>query len=84
MANFFSFLLNVLLACIKAVWNAAVSIIWGVAGALTLTGLIVYFKQDPSIIGGLMKLVGIIIKYWVYIFVCLFLFEVVINYRKLK
>ena len=82
--GFFSILLNILLSCCKALWTSAVSVIWGITGAFLLTGLVVYFKQDPAMIAGIFKIIGLMVEYWVYILVVLFLYELLVSYKEIS
>ncbi len=56
------------LSVIKALWNAVVAIVWGLASFFLLAGLLVYFKQDTEAIQSILALVPIITKYWLVFF----------------
>jgi Zn-dependent protease with chaperone function len=77
-------LLNILLSACKAIWSAATSVIWGLAGAFLLTGLVVYFKQDPAIIAGIFKIIGLLVEYWIYIFIVLLIYEGLVSYKEVS
>jgi hypothetical protein len=71
------------LSVIKALWNAVVAIVWGLASFFLLAGLLVYFKQDTEAIQSILALVPIITKYWLVFFSAIFIYEVLYSYKEL-
>lgn len=68
-----------LLCIIKAVWEALVNMVWGFAGFFLLSALVLYFKQDISLIAPLMKMVVLFMENYKLLFMILFLWYVYIN-----
>ena len=72
--------LNVLLSIFKSIWSASITIIWGVAGILLSTGLIIQYQQDPTIVAGIFSIMGFLMEYWLYFLVVLFLYDLLVNF----
>jgi len=68
-------ILNWLLCICKAFWSATITIIYGVAGCYFLTGLIVNFQQDTSLLTNLFVIIGYLLKYWYGFFIVMFLYD---------
>lgn len=81
MANLGHKILGIVLCGIKAFFSAVVQVAWGIATFFLLAGLMVYFKQDTSLITTLLKLVLFIQQNWLWFFWAIGIFDFIINLK---
>lgn len=81
MLNFARTLFNFILVFFKSMFNAVVSIAFGIASFFLLSGLIKAYNQVPP--AELMYLVGVVLDNWRWFFLVLWIFNLIVDYKEL-
>lgn len=74
--------LAALLSVGKALFSAVVQVAWGIAGFFLLVSFIAAFKQDISVISGLMTIIQFMTRNWGLFFAILFFYDLIVYYSE--
>lgn len=81
MLSFAKILFSFIVVFFKSMFNAVVTIAFGIASFFLLGGLIKAYNQIPP--AELMYLVGVIMDNWRWFFLIIWLFNLIVDYKEL-